>query len=104
MTIGSESDGERQPELLRLVAAALQDPDVTVRMRATESLKDVGEQPGIVAVFRKALADEHRSVRWEATLKLAVYGPALPELLPDLVEQRLGENPFREIGTALADL
>ena len=79
-------------DVKKLVAAALDDEDVVVRVRAAECLKGLSGEPELVAVFRKALSDDHKCVRQSALITLSVYAFDLPELVPDLL-RLLGEDP-----------
>ncbi|MHC4223321.1 MAG: HEAT repeat domain-containing protein [Planctomycetota bacterium] len=88
--IGWDLEGETMDaylaEMVRSLAAAFEDKDAIVRVRAAEQLGgSLQEQPGVLALFRKALSDDHERVREIALVRLTVHGFHIPELAPDLI-------------------
>jgi HEAT repeat protein len=64
---------------------ALHDPDVRIRIKAVESLGNVGiENPATVPALIKTLEDREARVRGAAVLALLKIGPDAPEAIPAL--------------------
>lgn len=93
MSLGDDPEWDLPPEeALALVAAALDDTDVTVRREAADCLSEFHDEPGLPGAFRKALTDEQRWVRQEALICLSNCDFQFPELLPEITEL-LDEHP-----------
>jgi len=78
-------------EVLPLADRALHDPDAIVREEAVECLHEFAKEGEVTPLFRRALGDVNRRVRFRAICALAGWHLATPELLPELLAQ-LDEN------------